>query len=81
MTAAQEWFLEGKQEGRTEGREEGREEGERAALASMITKQVRLRFRDLPPESAARIESASKADLERWLERFVIAESLEDLFA
>ena len=85
MTAAQEWMLEGMEkgrvEGRLEGRLEGREEGERAALASMLTKQARLRFRDVPPDSTARIESASKADLERWLERFVIAESLEDLFA
>ena len=81
MTAAQEWFLEGKQEGRTEGREEGREEGARAALASTLSKLARLRFRDIPPESAARIDSASKVDLERWLERFVTAETLDDLFA
>jgi len=81
MTAAQEWFLEGKQEGRTEGREEGREEGARAALASTLSKLARLRFRDIPPESAARIDSASKVDLERWLERFVTAETLDDLLA
>ena len=81
MTAAQEWFLEGKQEGRTEGREDGREEGARAALASTLSKLARLRFRDIPPESAARIDSASKVDLERWLERFVTAETLDDLFA
>ena len=85
MTAAQEWFLEGKQEGRTEGREEGLEQGmekgERMALASMLTKLARLRFRDVPPDSAARIESAPKADLERWLERILTAETLDDLFA
>ena len=81
MTAAQEWMLEGMEKGRLEGREEGLEAGERRALASMLTKQARLRFRDVPPDSAARIESASKADLERWLERFVTAETLEDLFA
>ena len=77
MTAAQEWMLEGMEKGRLEGREEG----ERAALASMLTKQARLRFRDVPPESAARIESASKADLERWLERILTAETLDDIFA
>ena len=89
MTAAQEWMLEGMEkgrvegrvEGRLEGRREGREEGERAALASMLTKQARLRFRDVPPDSTARIESASKADLERWLERILIAETLDDVFA
>jgi predicted transposase YdaD len=85
MTAAQEWFLEGKQEGRTEGREEGkvegREEGERSALASVLTRQVRLRFRDIPPEAIARIEAAHKPELESWLERILTAETLEDLFA
>ena len=81
MTAAQEWMLEGMEKGRVEGREEGREQGERAALASTLNKLARLRFRDVPPDSAARIESASKAELERWLERFVTAETLDDLFA
>ena len=69
MTAAQEWML------------EGMEKGERAALASMLTKQARLRFRDVPPDSAARIESATKPDLERWIERILTAETLDDLFA
>ena len=81
MTAAQEWFLEGKQEGRTEGLEQGMEKGERMALASMLTKLARLRFRDVPPDSAARIESASKTELERWLERILTAETLDDVFA
>jgi hypothetical protein len=73
MTAAQEWML--------EGLEKGRPEVERAALASMLTKQARLRFRDIPPGSAARIESAPKADLERWIERILTAETIDELFA
>jgi predicted transposase YdaD len=81
MTAAQEWFLEGKEEGRIEGKEEGLEAGERRALASTLTRQVRLRFRDIPPEAIARIEAATKPELERWLERILTAETLDDLFA
>ena len=93
MTAAQEWFLEGKEEGRIEGKEEGRiegieegreeglEAGEHRALAAILTKQIRLRFRDVPPDCAARIEAASKAELERWLERILTAETLDELFA
>jgi hypothetical protein len=89
MTAAQEWMLEGmekgfikgREEGREEGREDGREEGERAALASILTKQVRLRFRDVPPGRASSIEAASKAELERWLERILMAKTLDDVFA
>ena len=57
MTAAQEWML--------EGMEKGREEGERSALAAMLTRQMRLRFRDIPPQAVARIEAAHKPELER----------------
>ena len=85
MTAAQEWMLEGMEKGLAPGLEtglaQGREEGERAALASMLTKQARLRFRDVPPDSAARIESATTPDLERWIERILTAETLDDVFA
>ena len=81
MTAAQEWMLEGMEKGRLEGREEGLEAGERRALASTLNKLARLRFRDVPREAAARIEAATKPDLERWLERILTAETLDDLFA
>jgi hypothetical protein len=47
----------------------------------MLTRQVRLRFRDIPPEAVARIEAAHKPELERWIERILTAETLEDLFA
>ena len=77
MTAAQEWMLEGMEK----GLEQGMEKGQRMALASILTTQARLRFRDVPPDSAARIESASKAELERWFERILTAETLDDVFA
>ncbi len=69
MTAAQEWMF------------EGMEKGENVALASILTKVVRLRFRDVRPDSAARSESATKADLERWIERILTAETLDYVFA
>ena len=81
MTAAQEWMLEGMEKGLEQGLEKGREEGERSALASTLNKLARLRFREVPAETVARIDAATKADLERWLERFVTAETLDDLFA
>ena len=97
MTAAQEWMLEGmekglakgrqeglakgRQEGRQEGRHEGRQEGERAALAAVVLVQARLRFRDIPAETVARIEAAPKSALNRWIERILTAETLDELFA
>ena len=85
MTAAEEWMLEGLEKGLAKGMEKGlakgREEGERAALAAVVLVQARLRFRDVPAEAVARIEAAPKPELERWIERILTAETLDDLFA
>ena len=97
MTAAQEWMLEGMEKGREEGLAQGletglaqgletglaqgREEGERAALSTTLTRLVRLRFRDVPEDIAARVDTATKAELERWIERILTAESLADVVA
>jgi hypothetical protein len=81
MTAAQEWMLEGMEKGLEKGREEGRQEGEHTALVSTLTQLIRLRFRALPPEVTPRIEAASKAELQCWIERILTAETLDDLLA
>jgi predicted transposase YdaD len=81
MTAAQEWMLEGMEKGLAKGRQEGREEGERAALAVVVLVQARLRFRDIPAETVARIEAAPKSELNGWIERILTAETLDELFA
>ena len=81
MTAAQEWMLEGMEKGLAKGRQEGREEGERAALALVVLVQARLRFRDIPAETVARIEAAPKSELNGWIERILTAETLDELFA
>jgi hypothetical protein len=81
MTAAQEWMLEGMEKGLEKGREEGRQEGEHTALVSTLAQLIRLRFRALPPEVTPRIEAASKAELQRWIERILTAETLDDLLA
>ena len=85
MTAAQEWMLEGLEKGLQQGieqgiekgRQEGRQEGERATLNRL----VHLRFRDVPPDVAARIEAATPGELERWIERILTAETVDALFA
>ena len=75
MTGAQELI----QEGLEKGRQEGRLEGEHAALAAVVLRQARLRFHEVPPETAARISAASTAELERWIEGILTAERLSDL--
>ena len=60
--------------------EQGRQEGEHVALAGAVLRQARLRFGALPPETAARVSAASRAELERWLDAILTAERLNDLF-
>jgi hypothetical protein len=43
--------------------------------------QARLRFRDIPAETVARIEAAPKSELNGWIERILTAETLDELFA
>jgi hypothetical protein len=72
MTGAQELI----QEGLEKGRQEGRLEGEHAALAAVVLRQARLRFHEVPPETAARISAASTAELERWIEGILTRRAL-----
>lgn len=76
MTAAQQMMARARQE----GRQEGLDAGEHAALAAMLLRLARLRFGEVPAETAVRIEAAPKADLERFIEGILTAERLNDLF-
>lgn len=84
MTTAQQMMArareEGREEGREVGREEGRDAGEHAALAAVVLRLARLRFGEVPPETAARIQAAAKPELERWVDGILGAERLNDLF-
>jgi hypothetical protein len=56
------------------------QEGEHLALAAVLLRQAALRFGPVSPEAAARVQSASTPELERWLEAILTAERLNDLF-
>ena len=56
-------------------RSEGRAEGER----SLLLRQLRSRFGDLPAAVVARIEVADIADIERWGERILGARTLAEV--
>ncbi|MCA9539897.1 MAG: Rpn family recombination-promoting nuclease/putative transposase [Myxococcales bacterium] len=66
-----------REEGRIEGRVEGRAEGERA----LLLKQIKLRFCEVPPRYAAQVAAGDVADVERWAERILTVDRLEDIFA
>jgi len=69
-------FTEGMEKGMEKGREEGREEGERR----LLEKQARLRFGPLPQWVLRKLAGASQAELERWGERLIQVDRLEEIF-
>ena len=72
-----EGMKEGLQQGVRQGCQEGRQEGEAFALQRLLAK----RFGAVPPEMALRIATASREEIEIWLDRVLDASSLEDVFA
>ncbi|MFT3775348.1 MAG: Rpn family recombination-promoting nuclease/putative transposase [Minicystis sp.] len=58
---------------RTEGRKRGRVEGGR----SLLLRQLQARFGDLPEAAAARVESATPKQIERWALRILTADTLD----
>jgi hypothetical protein len=59
-----------------EGLERGRQEGEAKALL----RQIQVKFGPPEPAVAARIAAAESAQVERWLERILTANSPDELF-
>ncbi|MFV8750632.1 Rpn family recombination-promoting nuclease/putative transposase [Nannocystaceae bacterium ST9] len=69
MTLAEKWFNEGKAEGKAEG------------LTLMLSKQLALKFGELPLDARARLASASLDELDLWAERVLAATTLAEVFA
>lgn len=72
MTAAEQL----RREGRAEGRKEGRKQGQRA----MLVKQLELRFGPLSDTIKRRVKRATEDQLERWCERVITAQALDQVF-
>jgi len=72
----QAWFEDYQQKLRNEALKEGRNEGVRTVLL----RQLRARFGELPAATVARVETADLADLERWSERVLGAQTLAEVF-
>ena len=74
-TRAQEWKRQLIAEGRAEGRAEGEAKGKADTLLRLIARRIQL-----APEVEARVRCADCAQLDGWIERFVDASSLGDVF-
>jgi predicted transposase YdaD len=74
--AAREWMA----EGRVEGRAEGRVEGEAKGKADTLLRLLQRRFKTLPPDREHRVRAADIVQLDEWLDRFVEARTLDEVF-
>ncbi|MDD4929473.1 MAG: DUF4351 domain-containing protein [Gallionella sp.] len=67
----------GIEKGLQQGMQQGMQQGEALALQKLLTK----RFGSVPVEISARINAASPAQIEQWLDGIFDASSLEDIFS
>ena len=81
MSTGERLLAKGRSEGRVEGRVEGRAEGWREGQVMVLRRLLERRFGELPPDVLARLEAASTADLEGWIDRVLDAGSLAELFS
>ena len=71
-TVAEEWMKEGEARGLVRGRAEGK--------AETLLRQLERRFGAVPEDARARIIAAPVGDLDAWLDAFVSASDLDDVF-
>ncbi|MBF0351990.1 MAG: DUF4351 domain-containing protein [SAR324 cluster bacterium] len=71
-TMAQQWIDEGFEKGIEKGRVEG--------FRSLVEKQLRIKFREIPASYLTQLSTLSFLQLETLAERVLTAQSLEELF-
>ena len=73
------WTLQWKIEGLNEGRKEGLKEGQKQEAVRLLTKQIRLKYGELPNWAELKLQQADTEQLEHWAERIFTAGNLESL--
>ena len=76
----EEWKREGMEKGRLEGRLEGRQEGRQEGEASLLLRQLELRFGPLGESSRAQVRAADADTLLLWGDRVLTAATVEEVF-
>jgi len=72
MTPAEQWRAEGEVRGEVRGRPKERVE--------LLLRQLSLRFGELPASTVERVRDASDAELTHWVDRILVADSVDALF-
>jgi hypothetical protein len=73
-------IAEGIEKGIAEGIEKGIEKGIAEGLKRSLTALLRARFGDLDAAAEARLAQATTEDLDRWTERVLVAQRVDDIF-
>ena len=82
QAAMEQGLEEGREQGLEKGREQGLEKGRLEASKALLTKQLRLKFGAEAVDAViAQIEAAPLEAVEGWIERFVTAGTLDEIFA
>jgi hypothetical protein len=71
----------GFEKGREAGREEGREEGRQEGLTQLLEKQLTLKFGEVLPAYRAKLEHATREQIDTYAARVLTADSLAAVFA
>ncbi len=74
-------LLQAEEKGRIAGLSEGRQEGLQQGSQHILSEQLAEKFGPLPVWAAARLQSASTAELQLWAKRVLHAQTLEETFA
>ena len=69
----------GRAEGEAKGRAEGEAKGRAEGLRATLRKLMKLKFGGVSDAVSARIDAAAIEDLERWVERILVATSAEEV--
>jgi predicted transposase/invertase (TIGR01784 family) len=80
MTTAERLIQQGEAKGEAKGRAEGEARGRAEGRAELLVRLLTLKFGPLSPETEKRLGSAAIADLDRWSERVLSAQHLEEIF-
>ncbi len=76
----QEWKDQHHQTGLRQGLEQGLEQGSTNEARAILRRQLARRFGGVPSEVNDRLEAASRAELENWIDRLYDAATLDEVF-
>lgn len=66
-------------EGMEKGVEQGLQQGMHQGVESMLRKQIRMKYGAIPAWAEQQLAEASDAQLDEWVERILVSDSLEAL--